>query len=42
MGNSETPKLPDVPTNEPMEAGQPDVKRRKVESEGNTEGAKTE
>lgn len=31
-GSTETPVLPDVPTNEPAEAGQPDAKKRKVES----------
>jgi hypothetical protein len=40
--DSETPVLPDVPTNEPAEAGQPDVKKRKVEGEDSTTGAKAE
>jgi hypothetical protein len=40
--DSETPILPDVPTNEPVEAGQPDAKKRKVEGEDSTTGAKAE
>jgi hypothetical protein len=34
--------MPDVPTNEPTEAGQPDAKKRKVGSEDSTTGAKAE
>lgn len=40
--NTETPVLPDVPTTEPAEAGQPDAKKRKVESEDSTTGAKAD
>lgn len=31
--SEETPDLPDVPTQEPAEAGQPDAKKRKVDEE---------
>jgi len=36
--SDEIPILPDVPTNEPAEDGQPDAKKRKVSSEDTTEG----
>jgi hypothetical protein len=41
-GCSEAPILPDVPTNEPAEAGQPDAKKRKVGDEASTTGEKPE
>ena len=31
--SGEAPVLPDVPTNEPVEAGQPDAKKRKLGDE---------
>jgi hypothetical protein len=31
--SGELPVLPDVPTNEPVEAGQPDAKKRKLGDE---------
>ena len=33
----EVPELPDVPTNEPAEDGQPDAKKRKVSGGDTTE-----
>jgi hypothetical protein len=40
--NGEAPVLPDVPTNEPAEVGQPDAKKRKVADEDSTTVEKTE
>lgn len=40
--SGETPKLPDVPTDEPAEAGQPDAKKRKVGDGEATGEAKSE
>lgn len=33
----ETPELPEVPTTEPIEAGQPEPKKRKVEEDNKKE-----
>ena len=41
-GSTEAPVLPDVPTNEPAEAGQPDAKKRKVGDEGSSTVEKPE
>jgi len=41
MDTNEVPNLPDVPTNEPAEDGQPDAKKRKV-SDGDVPEVKDE